>query len=78
MTPHDFRHKKLAYLIHTARVTSLSAPTIAHAQQDDLVEEVVVTGSYLRNSAFAQDTAAAHLASLVRITSPVAESIFTT
>ena len=57
---HNFRRKKLAFLIHTALVSSLAAavPTLAQAQDDDDIEEVVVTGSYLRNSAFAQDTAA--------------------
>lgn len=54
--PHTFRRKKLSYLIHTALVTSLAVPALAEAQ-DDNIEEVVVTGSYLRNSAFAQDTA---------------------
>lgn len=54
--PHDFRRKKLAYLIHTALISSLVAPALAKAQ-DDEIEEVVVTGSYIRNSAFAQDTA---------------------
>lgn len=55
--PHKFRRRKLAYLIHTALVTSLVAPVIAQAQ-DDAVEEITVTGSYIRNSAFANDTAA--------------------
>ncbi len=55
--PHDFRRKKLACLIHTALVSSLVAPAIAYAQDEDSIEEVVVTGSYIRNSAFAEDTA---------------------
>jgi iron complex outermembrane receptor protein len=55
--PNKFRRKKLSYLIHTALMSSLVAPVIAQAQ-DDEVEEIVVTGSYIRNSAFAQDTAA--------------------
>ena len=55
--PHKFRRKKLSYLIHTALVSSLVVPVMAQAQDDDDIEEVVVTGSYLRNSAFAQDTA---------------------
>jgi len=38
-------------------MSSLVAPVIAQAQ-DDEVEEIVVTGSYIRNSAFSQDTAA--------------------
>ena len=56
--PHDFRRKKLAGLIHTALVSTLVVPAFAQAQdQSPDVEEVVVTGSYIRNSAFAQDTA---------------------
>ena len=55
--PNRFRRKKLSYLIHTALMSSLVAPAIAQAQ-DDEVEEIIVTGSYIRNSAFAQDTAA--------------------
>ena len=55
--PNKFRRKKLSYLIHTALMSSLVAPVIAQAQ-DDEVEEIVVTGSYIRNSAFSQDTAA--------------------
>jgi outer membrane receptor protein involved in Fe transport len=57
---HNFHRKKLAYFIHAALVSSFVAvaPTVAQAQNDDDIEEVVVTGSYLRNSAFAQDTAA--------------------
>lgn len=56
--PHGFRRKKLAGLIHTALVSTLAVPAFAQAQdQSTDVEEVVVTGSYIRNSAFAQDTA---------------------
>ena len=51
-----FRRKKLAHLIHTAMVSSLVVPVMVQAQ--DEIEEVVVTGSYIRNSAFAADTAA--------------------
>ena len=54
--PQRFRRKKLSHLIHTALVSSLAVPAIAQAQ--DEIEEVVVTGSYIRNSAFAADTAA--------------------
>jgi outer membrane receptor protein involved in Fe transport len=54
--PHRFQRKKLSYLIHTALASTLVMPAMAQAQDDD-IEEVVVTGSYLRNSAFAQDTA---------------------
>lgn len=56
--PHTFRRKKLSYLIHTALISSLVVPAIVLAQDDTDIEEVVVTGSYLRNSAFSQDTAA--------------------
>ncbi len=57
--PHNFRRKKLASLIHTALVSSLVVPALAkaQAQEPDSIEEVVVTGSYIRNSAFAEDTA---------------------
>jgi iron complex outermembrane receptor protein len=47
----------LRYLIHTCIATSVTFPLLAHGQQDDAaIEEVIVTGSYLRNSAFAEDT----------------------
>ncbi len=55
--PHDFRRKKLACLIHTALVSSLVVPAMAYAQDDQDIEEVVVTGSYIRNSAFAESAA---------------------
>ncbi|NQV69284.1 MAG: TonB-dependent receptor [Pseudohongiella sp.] len=45
----------LRYLIHTSLVASLALPVIAQAQDDD-IEEVVVTGSYIRNSAFNRDS----------------------
>ena len=54
--PHKFRRKTLPRLIHTALVSSLAVPALSQAQ--DEIEEVVVTGSYIRNSAFAADTAA--------------------
>ena len=54
--PHKFRRKTLPRLIHTALVSSLAVPALTQAQ--DEIEEVVVTGSYIRNSAFAADTAA--------------------
>lgn len=53
------RRGKLRYLIHTCIATSLALPMIVQAQQpaaDAEVEEVVVTGSYIRNSAFAQNS----------------------
>lgn len=55
--PHDFRRKKLACMIHAALVSSLIVPVVANAQDQENIEEVVVTGSYIRNSAFAEDTA---------------------
>ena len=54
--PNKFRRKTLPRLIHTALVSSLAVPALSQAQ--DEIEEVVVTGSYIRNSAFAADTAA--------------------
>ncbi len=47
---------KLRNLIKLCIVTSLAIPTLVSAQQDTDVEEVVVTGSYIRNSAFAQNS----------------------
>ena len=51
---------KLRHLIHSALAASLSIPALVHAQASDAtdpeVEEVVVTGSYIRNSAFAQNS----------------------
>jgi iron complex outermembrane recepter protein len=44
----------LKYLIHACIATPLVLPALALAQEDT-VEEVVVTGSYIRNSAFAED-----------------------
>lgn len=45
---------RLRCLIHACLAGSLALPLLASAQ-DEEVEEVVVTGSYIRNSAFAQD-----------------------
>lgn len=54
--PHITRRGKLRYLIHTCLFASLTLPIVAQAQQGDAdIEEVVVTGSYIRNSAFAND-----------------------
>ena len=52
------RRGQLRHLIHSCLVVSLSLPLVAHAQApaaagDPEVEEVVVTGSYIRNSKFA-------------------------
>lgn len=58
--PNRFRRRKIACLVHSALAVSLAAPAIVQAQdQEDegSIEEVVVLGSYIRNSAFAQDTA---------------------
>ena len=55
--PHITRRGKLRYLIHSCLAASLALPLTALAQQEDAdVEEVVVTGSYIRNSAFAQNS----------------------
>ncbi len=53
-----FHRKKLDRLIRAVVVSSLAAPALALGQDEDgQIEEVVVTGSYIRNSAFAEDTA---------------------
>src|SRR5690554_1401684 len=52
-----FNHKKsarLRHMIHACLASSLIVPAVTFAQNDDTdIEEVVVTGSYIRNSAFA-------------------------
>jgi len=52
------RRGQLRHLIHSCLVASLALPALVHAQaaSDPEVEEVVVTGSYIRNSAFAQNS----------------------
>lgn len=50
------RRGQLRFLIHACLTTSLAIPALALAQDDGDIEEVVVTGSYIRNSAFAQDS----------------------
>ena len=52
------KRARLRYLIHSALAASLALPALAQAQatDDPEVEEVVVTGSYIRNSAFAQNS----------------------
>jgi iron complex outermembrane receptor protein len=47
---------RLRHLIHACLVTSVAMPFAALGQDDPDVEEVVVTGSYIRNSAFTQDS----------------------
>lgn len=57
---HMNKRGKLRYLIHSTLAASLALPVLAQAQApaaaDPEVEEVVVTGSYIRNSAFAQNS----------------------
>ncbi|MBT3888257.1 MAG: Plug domain-containing protein, partial [Nitrosomonadaceae bacterium] len=48
------KRQQLRYLIHACIVSSMATPLVVQAQDDD-IEEVVVTGSYIRNSAFATD-----------------------
>jgi outer membrane receptor protein involved in Fe transport len=50
------RRGHLRYLIHACLATSVALPLVAQAQDDADIEEVVVTGSYIRNSAFTQDS----------------------
>ncbi len=56
---HTFtRRGRLRHLIHSCLVASIAFPVLAQAQAaaEPEVEEVVVTGSYIRNSAFAQNS----------------------
>jgi len=46
----------LRHAIRACLIASLGAPVLTVAQQEPEVEEVVVTGSYIRNSAFAQNS----------------------
>ncbi len=50
------RRGKLRLVVHACLATSFALPTAVFAQDEDDIEEVVVTGSYIRNSAFAQDS----------------------
>ena len=50
------RRGQLRHLIHSCLVASFALPVVVQAQTDPEVEEVVVTGSYIRNSAFAQNS----------------------
>lgn len=50
------RRGQLRHLIHSLLAVSITLPMVVQAQQDPEVEEVVVTGSYIRNSAFAQNS----------------------
>src|SRR5690606_8490342 len=50
------RQGALRHIIHACLLTSLAVPAGAIAQQGADIEEVVVTGSYIRNSAFAQNS----------------------
>ena len=50
------RRGQLRHLIHSCLVASFALPLVVQAQTEPEVEEVVVTGSYIRNSAFAQNS----------------------
>jgi iron complex outermembrane receptor protein len=50
------RRGHLRQLIHSCLVASIALPIVAQSQQEPEVEEVIVTGSYIRNSAFAQNS----------------------
>ena len=54
--PHFNKRGKLRYLVHACLATSMVLPIAVQAQQEQEVEEVVVTGSYIRNSAFANNS----------------------
>ncbi|MEX0901485.1 MAG: TonB-dependent receptor [Pseudohongiellaceae bacterium] len=54
---HFTKRGKLRHLVHACLASSLAFPLAAQAQQaEEEIEEVVVTGSYIRNSAFAQNS----------------------
>ena len=51
------RREQLRHLIHCCLVASFALPILVQAQQPAAeVEEVVATGSYIRSSAFAQNS----------------------
>ncbi|MDP1932870.1 MAG: TonB-dependent receptor [Gammaproteobacteria bacterium] len=51
--PKARKHAYLRHLIHSCLVSSLAVPVVVNAQAaEDEIEEVVVTGSYIRNSKF--------------------------
>ena len=51
------RREQLRHLIHRCLVASFALPILVQAQQPAAeVEEVVATGSYIRSSAFAQNS----------------------
>ncbi|HBX36199.1 MAG TPA: hypothetical protein DEG76_02370, partial [Pseudohongiella sp.] len=56
MTIHR-KTQSLRYLIHACLAGTLTLPAMAVAQQEEPaeIEEVIVTGSFIRNSAFAQN-----------------------
>jgi len=59
MRKHYFKPKALSYTIKAViAVASISGPAVINAQEDGgpEIEELVVTGSYIRNSAFAQNS----------------------
>ena len=52
------RRGQLRHLIHSCLVASFALPRLVQAQQPAAhpeLEEVIVTGSYIRNGAFAQN-----------------------
>ncbi len=50
---HLSKKGKLRFLIQGCLLTSISLPPLIHAQQaEPAIEELVVTGSYIRNSKF--------------------------
>lgn len=53
--PNTFRRKELFILTNAIMMASALSLPLAVSAQEDSIEEVVVTGSYIRNSAFAQD-----------------------
>jgi outer membrane cobalamin receptor len=54
----NLRRAQLRHLMHTCLIASFVTPLLVQAQaaDDPEVEEVLVTGSYIRNSAFAQNS----------------------
>ncbi|MDX1491867.1 MAG: TonB-dependent receptor [Pseudohongiellaceae bacterium] len=55
--PQISRRGRLRQLVHSCIAASLTIPIVTQAQDDaPEVEEVVVTGSYIRNSAFSQNS----------------------
>lgn len=55
-TPTASKRGLLRYAIHACMLSNFLSPIYGYAQEEPDVEEVVVTGSYIRNSAFAQSS----------------------